>query len=443
MLTRKSAIRIKSEAVQNLVPTFADTDFYWVENIKIKPTVDRLPRNYYRSTLGSVPSLAGKRVYDLTFSSEVKGSGTPGTPFPPLDALLQAMACKPTIHSGVEAIGDAVPRGGNLGVSPNPVIAIGTPDFSAKSGKITLTLISKAETQPEGAVFQAIFQPSDGSAALIDTATISDTDFAGVAFAGDLAALELTVDDPDGNGVGDPVSTWHIGDQWTFVYTSADQVDVTYDETSDPASANFFTPGKSCAIEAYIGAGKTDYGHLHTLAGCVATAKLSGEAAKIVMLDWTIRGLYSAPIDALMPTETPNELTAPILVSSGLTIQGLEAIASKIELDFGRQIAERVDTRSATGLLGLEITGKDPIGSIDPEMPLLSEHDFFAKLLSNEEGLLQFGLDGGVGNKVTAKAPKAQYTDVTYGDRNGRVTGEIPLQLNEDDGDDSVQLIFE
>jgi hypothetical protein len=100
-LVRKTVIGVKTETTQGTPATLAATDFMLAEDVQLKPSVEMLDRNYYRSSLSPIASIAGKRLYDLTFKTEIKGSGTAGTIYAPLDACLQACGFTSTASAGV------------------------------------------------------------------------------------------------------------------------------------------------------------------------------------------------------------------------------------------------------------------------------------------------------------------------------------------------------
>ena len=100
-LVRKTVIGVKTETTQGTPATLAATDFMLAEDVQLKPSVEMLDRNYYRTSLSSIASVAGKRMYDLTFKTELKGSGTAGTIYAPLDACIQACGFTSTASAGV------------------------------------------------------------------------------------------------------------------------------------------------------------------------------------------------------------------------------------------------------------------------------------------------------------------------------------------------------
>lgn len=221
-----------------------------------------------------------------------------------------------------------------------------------------------------------------------------------------------------------------------FVETVSAGTSVTYAPTSAPASSNFYGPGKSVSIEIY------EDGVKHVAAGCLGTVKFSAEAGKFGMFEFKFFGLYAAPTDSAPGTQTYlAQLPAP-LFTSGLAIQSYNAIANKIDIDVANTVAQRPDTRSATGLLGFLITERKPVGTIDPELDTVANFDIWAKVLASTEGTMTFALGGTAGNIITFSMPKAQPLPFSYGDRNAIRTAEIPLKFNRSTGDDWCSIVF-
>jgi hypothetical protein len=90
--------------------------------------------------------------------------------------------------------------------------------------------------------------------------------------------------------------------------------------------------------------------------------------------------------------------------------------------------------------LGFMISGRDPVGSCDPEMDSIANHPFMANLLAGTEAQSSIVIGATAGNIVTITLPKTQYMDIGYGDRDGILTGELALQFNQNAGDDWISI---
>ena len=312
-LTRKTVLGAKTETTQGTPVAITATDFILVEEVSLTPSFDLIERNFYRTSLDRIKSISGKRWVELTFKTELKGSGAAGTAYTPLGALIQACGFTEAISAGVS---------------------------------------------------------------------------------------------------------------------------VTYAPTSAPASGSFFGPGKSCSIEVYMDSDK------HIISGCIGSVKLSAEVGKIAMLEFTFKGVYAEPTDAAPGTQTYNTLQPPVVINSTVSVMGTALILNKFEVDVANEVTERLSVAATTGLMGFMITGRKPVGSIDPELDTVSAFNFWNKLSANTEASSSIVITGGAGNIITATLPKTQLTAIPYGDRNGIRTVEAGLQFNQNSGDDWLSLVF-
>ena len=102
-LVKKTALAVVVETTQGTPVAPTATDFMLVEEVDIKPlSIEMVERNAYSSGLGKRPAVPGKRFAEVTFKTEVKGSGTAGTAYTPLGALLQG--CGMTETDGVSDV---------------------------------------------------------------------------------------------------------------------------------------------------------------------------------------------------------------------------------------------------------------------------------------------------------------------------------------------------
>jgi hypothetical protein len=79
MLTRKTVVLAKIEAAYGTDPTPTPTaNAILVSDLDIKPAGEVAERSYMKSSLSQPPFLRGPRSVDLTFRTELKGTGTRG-----------------------------------------------------------------------------------------------------------------------------------------------------------------------------------------------------------------------------------------------------------------------------------------------------------------------------------------------------------------------------
>lgn len=77
---KRGVIAIKEEVVEGTPETLASGDCLDVLEASFNPNFDLIERQPFRPTFSQAPSVTGKRTATITFRTEVRGSGTAGTP---------------------------------------------------------------------------------------------------------------------------------------------------------------------------------------------------------------------------------------------------------------------------------------------------------------------------------------------------------------------------
>ncbi len=104
MLIRKALILAKKETTYGADPTpTVAANALLVRNLKLTPVGDPLERDLLRSTLSNLPFVRGIQHYELSFETELKGTGTAGSlpAFGWEGVLFQACRMTETISAGV------------------------------------------------------------------------------------------------------------------------------------------------------------------------------------------------------------------------------------------------------------------------------------------------------------------------------------------------------
>jgi len=180
----------------------------------------------------------------------------------------------------------------------------------------------------------------------------------------------------------------------------------------------------------------------HKILNCMGDVQIVGEAGKYVKATFTMKGTYSAPSDVSIPTATYSSVLPPRLLSAGLTLGGYSPIATKFEIGLKNEISRRDSMNEATGVLGVDITGRTPGGSIDPEVVTLATKDFWAAWSARTDMAFEVTVGASAGNICTISAPKAVIDDIGYGDRQGRLIYELPFMCTYASGDDEIEFVF-
>jgi hypothetical protein len=102
--TRNRVLLAKEESIYNTDSTpVVATNAIEASNVKLNITPELLTRDNVRSNISPVAPVIGKRMYDLTFTVELKGSGTKGTASR-IGDLFEACAFAETASAGSSVI---------------------------------------------------------------------------------------------------------------------------------------------------------------------------------------------------------------------------------------------------------------------------------------------------------------------------------------------------
>ncbi len=205
--------------------------------------------------------------------------------------------------------------------------------------------------------------------------------------------------------------------------------DVTY----DPAS----TALKSCTIWIYKGE------VLHKIVGCVGSFKINAEAGKLGSIEWTFFGLYAKPTDAVIPAGAVfNAEVPPPFINANFSISGYAAIIANLEIDVANKVSKRVSANAAQGVVGFLITDRESKGSIDPEAVDIATHDFWGEFEGGTQVALAATIGAVAGARIDFTAPKVQYEDISWQDREDTRTYGLPMNFAQNAGDDELKIKF-
>lgn len=100
MLTRKTVILLELESTYGTDPTpVPASNGIYASDVELEISGEVLERDYYRDTLSKAAPVIGMKEAQLTFKTEVKGSGAAGTA-PKLGKLFQGCGMSETISAG-------------------------------------------------------------------------------------------------------------------------------------------------------------------------------------------------------------------------------------------------------------------------------------------------------------------------------------------------------
>lgn len=200
------------------------------------------------------------------------------------------------------------------------------------------------------------------------------------------------------------------------------------------------TTGKSVTIYWYKGGSR-----LHKITGARGNAKLVMAANKVAMVEFTMKGLYTAPTDASFPSGTAYEATvAPVCKGQSLSFNSVTSlVVENSEIDFGNNVALRTSKIATNGIVGVEITSRKPTLSINPESVTIATLDLRALMLTTPVAYTEV-IGATAGNIITLSVPKANLQVPEYGEREGITTETLKCDCTKsaDAGNDEISIIF-
>lgn len=419
LLMQRAVVLSKIEGTYNTdaVPTPGlDAMLVSDPEFTVDPTV--LERNFTRFSLSTLPHRMGRKLAGMKFGAEWRGSGNPAVR-PKLGVHLRAAGYAETqITAGAPQVGAVKPLNAGPGAA------------EVSWGGATMGVVSP----PEPILYK--MEVTTGGAS--GTARVSIT--------------------PDANAV----DKGYDAVQTNVAFTSGTPIQLKQAGNGaavTPTFAGNLVLGQQFFVFAYpvgwlytpVSAGyesATNYlywdGILHKLPGGRATFTLEATAGQFPTGTFTYTGQYVPPVDAAIPPNAVYETTQPPVVElANLTIDEYLAVVNKFSFDQGNQIAPRSDVSKSDGYNGVNITGRDPKGGIDPEMALVGSEDFWNSMATAERMFFRMRLGSDVGNRSWILGPAVQYTGLSYQNRDSYLVLDAGLRFPQwVNGDDEVQFFF-
>lgn len=386
LLYRRQAVAAKIESTPGTVETLDTNDAgFVVSDPNLSENIQQIERDFFRDSLGTIPSLTGVRRGTVGFTTELTGSGDHTTTPPPFDVLMRA--CGFQWIPGVVAVPIGAVTGGPFVV--DQVITGGTSGATAKvavstySGAATLFLYDvTGNFQAE-----ALQGPNAGSPSANSTA-------------GEAAV----------GGMYRPRSTGfeHITIGW-----------LAGDDTLDKA---LMVP----------------------VSGALGNVTLSTEVGDRIRMQFEFQGALNYPLSPdpdFFPSTEPAQVPPQFFNAQLRMLDGFEADAQSLTFGSGNNIGLPTSSKTATGLKPATIVNRQGTGDVDPIMTLASEHNSFQKRFDNETGAFSFQVGSTGGNRFVVCAPRGQYSGISPQERDGALAGQHNLQLHDLNGNDHMIIL--
>ena len=173
--------------------------------------------------------------------------------------------------------------------------------------------------------------------------------------------------------------------------------------------------------------------HLFSARGCRGNWKLDAKSGDPMRLAFEMKGIEEAIIN--LPSHmfnAPTATTSSRFASANFSVAGLALRIQQLSIDMAAALAIREDPSFPHGAMSYRVTGRDPGGSIDPELSNLTAHDFWARWAQATANFAKVRIgtpetslgtaSHNVGGTLWLDIPNAQYDPVTIGDREGVAT---------------------
>lgn len=195
---------------------------------------------------------------------------------------------------------------------------------------------------------------------------------------------------------------------------------------------------ETCTIYLYLD------GVMHKLTGCQGTFTMSSEAGGFGQLSFTMTGSFYDPVDAAMPTDADYVMLAPPKIENAYYAWDYNhnLRANSITFDMGNSVVPRADVNKDDGYDGTRITERNPVGTVDPEMVLIREKDFWNQYQLSLYMTFQARFGTVAGNTVWIVSPSVQMSAPNYGDRDQIRVLQNSLKFCGTNGDDEIFFCF-
>lgn len=219
-----------------------------------------------------------------------------------------------------------------------------------------------------------------------------------------------------------------------------------------PNEQSSFKPTSSLVVDETTGAYCTvalyEDGKIYKIHGAVGNCTLTFTVGSPVLAEFEFTGIYNAPTDGSLLSPTYPAVVEPPFASAALSVIGSFTTAKikTLTLNFGNEIGIRPYPNTASGIFSAQITSRHPTGTMDAEEVLAATNNYFSQWLAGTTGAITTGVFPSTGsnyNQLQLTIPKAKYTKVGHGDRDGITTAPLEFEClaNSDAGDDEWEFI--
>jgi hypothetical protein len=200
----------------------------------------------------------------------------------------------------------------------------------------------------------------------------------------------------------------------------------TSSATATPSSvvtSALYTPTSDYAVMQTASIRDYPDGIIKQVTGAMGTATIAMESDGLPTLDFTITGIYAAPVDSAATAGTVSDVDPQPFNGATLKLGAMPAgctgALKSLNFDMGNTVSQIKCAEAGDGITAIMITDAKPTVSINVTRPDLSDFNPFALRDADDtfEVLTIYGT--GAGERVALGVPNAQITGLTESDSDG------------------------
>ena len=177
--------------------------------------------------------------------------------------------------------------------------------------------------------------------------------------------------------------------------------------------------------------------------GCMGSFSVNCPLDGVPTVDWEFEAAdFEVSDAALLHGDSYDAETPEPVLMSGFSFGGFHFDVTNIRFAMNNNVVLRQSANVSGGHVNAMVTGRAPSGSFDPEAVLKATDDVFGDWESGAQLPLSVRIGQRAGNICTITAPKCQYADLGFGDRDGLLSYDAPFRLARDAGDDEISIVF-
>ena len=177
--------------------------------------------------------------------------------------------------------------------------------------------------------------------------------------------------------------------------------------------------------------------------GCMGSFSVNCPLDGVPTVDWEFEAAdFEVSDAALLHGDSYDAETPEPVLMSGFSFGGFHFDVTNIRFAMNNNVVLRQSANVSGGHVNAMVTGRAPSGSFDPEAVLKATDDVFGDWENGAQLPLSVRIGQRAGNICTITAPKCQYADLGFGDRDGLLSYDAPFRLARDAGDDEISIVF-